>query len=288
MDHNNVSDMMLEPIPCPCCSAYENKPWAEEIGFKVVRCLGCGLLYVNPRPKLSDIDSAVRTGEHSLETGRLNVRSRRIPKKVGYYKRVFADVFSDIWKSGRPILWVDVGSGYGETLEAVTALASPGSTLVGVEPMKHKAEIARKAGLTIVNSYLEPGQFKADIISTVDIFSHIPEFHSFLKVVASNLAPGGEVFIESGNLADLKSRSEFPGELGLPDHLVFAGEEQLTRYLNDAGFDVLDIRRERIDGIENFVKNLVKRIIGRPSAIGVPYTSRYRQIRFRARFRSAP
>ncbi len=185
-------------------------------------------------------------------------------------------------------MWVDVGSGYGETLEAVTALASPGSTLVGVEPMKHKAEIARKAGLTIVNSYLEPGQFKADIISTVDIFSHIPEFHSFLKVVASNLAPGGEVFIESGNLADLKSRSEFPGELGLPDHLVFAGEEQLTRYLNDAGFDVLDIRRERIDGIENFVKNLVKRIIGRPSAIGVPYTSRYRQIRFRARFRSAP
>lgn len=129
--------------------------------------------------------------------------------------------------------------------------------------MKHKAEIARKAGLNIVNSYLEPGQFKADIISTIDIFSHIPELQSFLKVVASNLAPGGEVFIESGNLADLKSRSEFPGELGLPDHLVFAGEEQLTRYLNDAGFDVVDIRRERIDGIENFVKNLVKRIIGR-------------------------
>jgi SAM-dependent methyltransferase len=285
---NAYSDPQLEVIHCPCCAAHENMVWAEEIGFKVVRCLGCGLLYVNPRPKLSDIDSAVRTGEHSLKTGMLNVRSRRIPKKVGHYKRVFADVFSDIWKSGRPILWVDVGSGYGETLEAVAALASPGSTLVGVEPMKHKAEVARKAGLTIVNSYLEPGQFKADIISTVDIFSHVPEFHSLLKVVASNLAPGGEVFIESGNLADLKSRSEFPGELGLPDHLVFAGEEQLTRYLNDAGFAVVDIKRERIDGIENFVKNLVKRVIGRPSALGVPYTSRYRQIRFRARLRSAP
>jgi Zn ribbon nucleic-acid-binding protein len=287
MHHNNFSHMILETIRCPCCSAYENILWAEEIGFKVVRCLGCGLLYVNPRPKLSDIESAVRTGEHSLETGRLNVRSRRIPKKVAYYKRIFANVFSDLWQSGRPILWVDVGSGYGETLEAVASLAPPGSTLVGVEPMSHKAEIARKAGLTIVNSYLEPGQFKANIISTIDIFSHIPEFHSFLKVLASNLAPGGEVFIESGNLADLKSRSEFPGGLGLPDHLVFAGEEQLMRYLNDAGFDVLDIRRERIDGIGNFVKNLVKKIIGQSSGLGVPYTSRYRQIRFRARLRSA-
>ena len=236
--------------------------------------------------ELDDIDSAVRTGEHSLATGRLNVRARRVAKKIGYYKEVFADVFSDIWNSGRPILWVDVGSGYGETLEAVSALASPGSTLVGVEPMKHKAEIARKAGLTIHNSYLQPGQFKADIISTVDIFSHIPDFHSFLKIVVSNLAPGGEIFVESGNLADLEFRSEFPGELGLPDHLVFAGERQLARYLNDAGFDVVDIRRERIDGVGYFVKNLVKKIIGRPSTLGIPYTSKYRQLRFRAKLYS--
>jgi SAM-dependent methyltransferase len=287
MNHDTVSDKLPEAVLCPCCSSNANVPWAEEVGFKVVRCLGCGLLYVNPRPKLTDIESAVRTGEHSLTTGRLNVRSRRIPRKVRLYKRVFADVFSDIWKSGKPVLWVDVGAGYGEALEAVAALVAKGSTLVGVEPMKHKAEIARNAGLTIHNSYLEPGQFKADIISSIDIFSHIPEFHSFLQVVATNLAPNGEVFIESGNLADLKFRSEFPGELGLPDHLVFAGEEQLTKYLNDAGFDVVDIRRERVDGVESFVKNLVKKMIGRPSALGVPYTSKYRQIRFRAKLRSA-
>lgn len=107
MDYKNVGDLQLEFIHCPCCAAYENMVWVEEIGFKVVRCLGCGLLYVNPRPKLSDIDSAVRTGEHSLETGRLNVRSRRIPKKIGFYKRVFADVFSDIWKrEGRSCGWM--------------------------------------------------------------------------------------------------------------------------------------------------------------------------------------
>lgn len=280
---NNISNSLLEPTSCPCCSVYENMPWAEELGFKVVRCLGCGLLYVNPRPKMADIDSAVRTGEHSVATGKLNVRSRRIAKKVGYYSKVFADIFSDIWSAGRPIIWVDVGSGYGETLEAVSALASPASTIVGIEPMKHKAEIARRAGLTVHNCYLEPGQFKANVISAVDIFSHIPDFHSFLRVVVSNLAPDGEIFVETGNLADIELRNLFPGELGLPDHLVFAGEKQMIRYLNDAGFDVVDIRRERVDGVLNLIKSVVKKIIGRPSVIGVPYTSKYRQIRFRAR-----
>ena len=67
---------------------------------------------------------------------------------------------------------------------------------------------------------------------------------------------------------------------------LFGGENQLAKYFNDAGFDVLDIRRERVDGIGNFVKNVIKKIIGRPSTLGVPYTSKYRQLRFRARLRS--
>lgn len=283
---DTVKSMRLENTNCPCCAGEKGEPWCEELGFKVVRCLDCELLYVNPRPNSSHIESAVRTGEHSLDAVKLNVRSRRIPNKIGRYKAIIGDMFSDVWKSGKSVFWVDVGSGYGETLEAVSALVPPGSTVMGVEPMNHKAEIARKSGLKIVNSYLEPGQFKADVVSAVDIFSHIPDFHSFLHVVATNLAPGGEVFIESGNLADLRSRNEFPGELGLPDHLVFAGENQLARYLNDAGFDIVDIKRERIDGIENLLKNLVKKIIGRPSLLGIPYTSKYRQIRFRARLRS--
>ncbi|WP_332742528.1 class I SAM-dependent methyltransferase [Hydrogenophaga sp.] len=282
----DVLSTNLESINCPCCGTNSNTPWGEELGFSVVRCIECRLLYVNPILKSNCIDVAVREGLHSIGGNQLDVRSRRVPRKIRYYQSKLKVMFSDLWQSGKRIDWVDVGAGYGETLEAVRDLAPPGSVLVGVEPMKYKAEMARKQGLEIRNSYLEPGMFQADVISIVDIFSHIPDFHSFLQIVTKNLKTGGEIFLETGNLADLALRSEFPNELGLPDHLVFAGEPQVRRYLTEAGFDVIQIKKQRVDGFLSFCKSVVKKLLGRPVVLGIPYASHYRQLLIRARLRS--
>ena len=279
--------MILKNINCPCCNAESHQPWAAELNYQVVRCMSCKLLYVNPMPDSDDVDAAVRNGEHLVNAQKLNVRSRRIPKKINLYKAVLEQQFLDVWSSKRKIVWVDVGCGYGETLEAVQMLAAPGSSVIGVEPMAHKAQNAQSRGLQIINSYLQPGQFKADVISVVDIFSHIPDFHSFLKIVATNLVVGGEVFIETGNLADMTSRNEFPGELGLPDHLVFGGIKQLTTYLTESGFDIVDIREERVDTLLNTLKNIVKKMIGRQGNVKIPYTSKYRQIKIRAKLKNS-
>lgn len=276
-----------EVISCPCCHSQIYKAWGEELGFCVVRCAACQLLYVNPRPSQSHIEQSVRTGEHTLGLSKLNVRSRRDSRKIGLYRLVLGKIFGDIFNANAPITWVDVGSGYGELLEVVALLAPKGSEVIGVEPMAHKANSAAERGLAVVNSYLQKGQFKANVISVVDIFSHIPDFHLFLRIAATNLIKNGELFVETGNLADLTRREEFPGELGLPDHLVFAGEKQLLKYLNDAGFDIVSISRVRIDGAINLLKNFAKIVIGRPVKLGVPYTSKYRQLRVRARLRLA-
>ena len=176
-------------------------------------------------PPSEKVIEAVQTGHHK-DIG-LNVRSRRISKKIGIYKRVFGRLFADVFHSGKPITWVDVGCGYGEVIESVTPLLSPGSRVLGYEPMPAKAEKAQALGLDVIQGYLRLGSIRADIVSAVDIFSHIPDFHSFLVVVADNLSKHGLLYLETGNLADLKRRDDFPGELGVPDHLVFAGEKQL-------------------------------------------------------------
>jgi SAM-dependent methyltransferase len=275
----------LETIPCPYCESVRYEPWAEEMGYVAVRCQTCALIYCNPRPSRAKIDCAVRTGVHGVEARRLNVRARRVRAKVRYYRRTFGTLFDDVWNRGRPLSWLDVGAGYGEVLEAVTALAPAGSQVEGVEPMKPKADVAREIGFTITEDYLRPEHPKVDIISVVDVFSHIPSFSRFLADVCTVLKPGGELFVETGNLADLDQRGEFPGELGLPDHLVFAGEKQLLGYLRQAGFDVVRIERRRIDGVVNLAKNVVKALIGRPAVVRLPYTSEYRQLLVRARLR---
>jgi len=273
----------ITPINCPYCGAHECTPWAQELGFTAARCKNCALIYVNPRPVLESIEAAVRTGSHGDEAERLNVVSRRIDAKVARYRNIFGRFFGDVWRNGKPISWLDIGAGYGEIVEAITALAPIGSKIEGLEPMRPKAAQAIARGLKITEDYLRPTHPKVDYVSVVDVFSHIPKFDEFLLNVKCVLNPGGEIFIETGNLADLEKRNEFPGELGLPDHLVFAGERQLSGYIKNAGFEIVHIERIRVDGIINLIKNIVKKILGRSVILNVPYTSKYRQLLVRAR-----
>jgi SAM-dependent methyltransferase len=275
----------LERIDCPYCGSAESDLWAEELGFHVVRCRACALLFVNPRLPLAAIDSAVRTGAHGADAGGLHVASRRLRGKVVYYERAIGRIFADRWSAQRPVKWLDVGAGYGELIEAVTQLAPAGSWIEGLEPMQPKAEAARARGLRITQDYLRRDRDRVDVVSFVDVFSHLPDFGAFLDDVRAVLEPGGEVFMETGNLADLAERDEFPGELGVPDHLVFAGASHIRGYLERAGFEIVQLESRRIDGVVNLAKTIVKRVLGRPEQIRMPYTSRYRQLLVRARLR---
>jgi SAM-dependent methyltransferase len=270
---------------CPHCYAAENASWASERGFLVVRCIGCGLLFVSPAPSREAVDAAVRSGVHK-DIG-LDVRARRESAKIRIYTRRFKTVFGDLWRANAPITWVDVGCGYGEVLECLHSLAPEGSTIWGFEPMQPKAAIATAKGLKVSHGYLSVGVAEADVISAINIFSHIPDFHDFLRVVKSNLAPRGLLFLETGNLADLNDRREFPGELGVPDHLVFAGERQIRGFLDKAGFEIEQIRRIRADGFVESLKGVVKKLMGRPYALSIPYNSKYRQLLIRARLRAS-
>ena len=277
----------IETTNCPYCSSVNSTAWAEEAGFTCVRCNDCRILYCNPRPSAAAVDSAVRTGAHGAEAGGLVVVSHHEPRKVRFYRDMLVGMFDDVWRRGQPISWIDVGAGYGEFVEAVSALAPAGSHVSGFEPMLPKARSAMARGLNVTNDYLRTDGPKVDFVSTIDVFSHIPDFSAFLGEIRGALRPGGEVFIETGNLADVEERRDFPGELGLPDHLVFAGESHLRGYLERAGFEIVRIRTRRIDDFVNLAKNAVKLLIGRPGGLGIPYRSKYRQLQIRARLRPA-
>jgi SAM-dependent methyltransferase len=278
-----VNQASLERVECPYCKASSSDLWCEERGFGVVRCRDCRFLYVNPRPSRDAIDRAVRSGVHGAEAQGLQVASRRVARKVAYYRQRLQPLFSDRWEAAEPLSWLDVGAGYGEFLEAVQSLAPSGSQIRGLEPMRPKAMAARARGLNVIEAYLDRSLPAVDVVSLVDVFSHVADFRALLGEVRAVLSARGELFLETGNLADLNSRSEFPGELGVPDHLVFGGELHLRGFLSDCGFEILRLESERADDWRYFSKSVVKRLLGRPEHIRMPYTSSYRQILLRAR-----
>ena len=211
---------------------------------------------------------------------------RRVGAKVTRYKKILSSMFNDVWQNPKEISWLDVGAGYGEVVEAISALAPPGSKIEGIEPMKPKAFHARRRGLEIREAYLSEVLEKFDFLSLINVFSHIPDFRVFLKDVKGVLVVNGELFIETGNIGDLISSHEVPTELDLPDHLVFAGEQNIIDYLCEAGFTIVDIKRRRKDGLINFAKNIIKKIIGRQVTLAIPYTSQYRTLLIRAKLLS--
>lgn len=282
MSHAIQSD--VEQIACPLCGGRQHTPWAQENGFAAVTCVGCGLIYVNPRPVSARIDDAVRTGAHS-EDLHLDVRAHRVPGKIRMYQRLIGSLFDDVMSAGRPIRWLDVGAGYGEVVEAVQGIAPAGSRVEGLEPMAPKAQAARALGLRVQEAYLRDLQDRYDFVSAINVFSHVPDFRGFLQEIRSVLDPGGEVLIETGNASDIGARSNFPDQLMLPDHLVFAGEAQMKRFLVEGGFEIVATHRLRIDGPVHFLKTVVKRLLGRPVVVALPYTSPSRTLLFRARLR---
>lgn len=275
-----------ERINCLFCNRSESDEWASENGYTAVKCRGCGLVYVNPRPASTLIDEAVKTGVHrDVEHGR-DVIGARSPSKVARYKKLLVGLFPDVLKKQRPISWIDVGAGFGELVEGVTALSADGSRVVGLEPMTPKAAVAKARGLDVRESYLSEITETFDFLSLINVFSHIPDFREFLRDVKRVLNANGEILIETGNTADLKSRSEVPGDLDLPDHLVFAGVNHLRGFLEEAGFQVIVVKEARVDGVLRFSKNLVKKLMGRKNiTVRIPYTSPYRSVFLRARLR---
>lgn len=280
--------ILLEEIDCPCCSTKgRNTLWAKENGYDAVKCHECGLIYVNPRPGQSMISEAVKTGVHrELDNGRTAI-VHRVAGNVGLYRRLMSVMFADVWAQQNPISWLDIGAGYGEFVEAIASLAPEGSKVEGIEPMKPKADASKKRGLSVREGYLSDISDMYDYVSLVNVFSHIPDFHEFLRDLPRVLKPRGEFFLETGNIGDLANVREVPTELDLPDHLVFAGEKTIEKFLVDAGFEVLQIERRRKDTLINACKNIVKKAIGRQVTLALPYTSDYRTLLIRAKLKAA-
>jgi len=229
------------------------------------------------------ISESVETGIHkNVKHGRTAI-VRRVRSKVNHYKKIFASMFNDVWQNHREISWLDVGAGYGEVVEAVSALAPSGSRIEGIEPMKPKANWAQARGLKISEKYLCDVTEKFDFVSLVHVYSHIPDFRSFLKDIKNVMTDNGEFYFETGNIGDLVNSYEVPTELDLPDHLVFAGEKHLVGYLSEAGFSIVEQKKIRKDGFINFAKNIIKKVIGRQVTLAIPYTSSYRSILIRAK-----
>lgn len=139
--------------------------------------------------------------------------------------------------------WLDVGCGHGEFLTAIRSLA-PHIQLKGTEPNERKREAARLKGLNIDFFDLSAHEETYDVISLMNVYSHLPDPHEFLSMLRKLIRPGGHILIQTGD-ADAYGNQQITKPWYLPDHLSFANETIIRDLLPKSGFMIERIEKFR-------------------------------------------
>lgn len=275
--------MKLEQTACCLCGSAAADPWAAENGYTMVKCRDCGLVYLNPRPAAEDIDEAARTGMHKFGDTALNVVGRFSKRKVALYQDRLRALVPDAEFADERLAWLDVGAGYGELVAAVRTLANRAAHVEGVEPCEPKVQKARALGMPVSARPLASLDRVYTHISLINVFSHLPDPVAFLRQLSGLLVSKGNLLIVTGNAGDIP-RDEFPGSLYLPDHLIFAGEENVKTALREAGFHVAATRSfpdtpSFDNALVTALKNVARRVMGKaPVPHALPAGSRFRSL----------
>ena len=157
--------------------------------------------------------------------------------------------------------WLDIGCGHGEFIEAVESYFN-GVSVKGTEPNVHKAESARKRGLNVSYFDIESHEQKYEVVSMLNVYSHLPHPPVFLKSLVNILEPDGELILETGDTAGFPACDHYR-PFCLPDHLSFASEGIVVGLLERQGFEILSVKKYPFmrGNLSDIFRELIKAIL---------------------------
>jgi len=196
-------------------------------------------LYIQERPDDREISQAHKQGKHT-GVEELDVTGVFNDRKIATYLGVLENLFKGELADKRT--WLDVGCGHGEFIVAVQQYGQGRVDVRGTEPNIHKQESARERGLNVSYFDIESHEDKYDVVSLLNVYSHLPDPPAFLKSLKKLLKAGGELVIQTGDTADFTAEEHYR-PFYLPDHLSFASEKIVTDILKRLGFEILSLKK---------------------------------------------
>jgi SAM-dependent methyltransferase len=210
-------------------SAEDRVNFTQDYSTHIVECLGCGLVYRNPRPSPDAIVQAFRRDRYTDAYLRAEYRSQRI-----WARHKFASVARRLMRTRRnkaPRV-LEIGSFVGGFLAEGLA---HGWDMFGVDPGHDVTAFCRARGLpvfcgTIEEATLNPGSFDAVVIWNT--FDQLPDPHPTLAAATRLLCNGGMLVIRVPNGAcfqwAMQTLPRLPVALRRPLKVTLAWNNLLT------------------------------------------------------------
>lgn len=217
--------------------------------FTLVRCSGCGLHFVNPRPPREAIGRyyAADYRAHRDVPPSLHGWQKRIggaeAVPAGPLARVWLHVAQSVawyvvpeWRGGGAIL--DVGCGSGKLLDVMKLL---GWRTAGVEPSSDAAERARAKGHEVVCGAAEELHHAPESFDVAYLWHVLEHTHSPRRTLENcyrYLKPGGRFHLSVPNWRSFHRRlfGKYWWSSDAPRHLYQFEATTLRRYLDEIGF----------------------------------------------------
>lgn len=233
---------MLDLGTQPLANAFLTDPseFASERFFplELMFCRDCGLVQI-----LDVIDPAVLFEHYLYVTG--------TSETIRAHNERYADAVIGRLALGPGDLVAEIASNDGSLLSCFRAR---GVRVVGIEPARNIAELARASGIDTVCRFFDR-QAGAEIAATHgtaraiignNVFAHVDDPVGFLAGCADFLAADGLVFIEVPYALDMLQRGEY--DTIYHEHLSYFSVSSLARVAEGAGLSVASVERVPVHG----------------------------------------
>jgi SAM-dependent methyltransferase len=243
--HNTVigsTAPSLEYVNCPVCEADHTRRFLASAPQDIVRCRGCGLIYVNPRPRQDEVRNFF--GEHYIPDEEMLTREFGAWRATALKRE--ADLVKRFKARGRIL---DVGCAGGQFL---THFVNDGWECHGVEPSQKAAEHALRRKIHVHCGLLEdaaiPAQQSFDVVTYLDAlyFSRTPR--EDLRKIKSLLKRDGILIIELPGFYYRIVKNVGPVSLlvnhrwchlrSVSPHLYYFSDSNLRMLLHKTGFEI--------------------------------------------------
>lgn len=232
-------------VDCPLCGKRDYKtlytPWQKDIDPRtvlsasggvrgtqyVVKCNGCELIYVNPRPAPELVIGGYTEAEDEIYVGAAAGREATFRRCVKLLERHV--------KPGRVL---DVGAAAGFFVKAAK---DAGWDAVGVEPCKWLAQYGvERLGVDVQAATLGEAAFpddSFDVVTMWDVLEHVPEPMEELREVLRILRPGGLLLVNYPDIGTIMAKMAGKNWWFLLSvHLTYFSRGTLKAMVEQAGF----------------------------------------------------
>jgi 2-polyprenyl-3-methyl-5-hydroxy-6-metoxy-1,4-benzoquinol methylase len=208
--------------------------------FLAVQCNSCGLVYLNPRPTVSEFERIYPPNYHALDFSEQDfgfvhkVRSRLEAKRL-------LELCKDLPDDARIL---DVGCGDGFHLNLLKQYGKASWTLEGVDIDKRAAQMAEKSGLKVHIGTIEELDLPKnsyDLAFMIQTIEHVEKPEKVLSATRKVLKPNGKLVVVTDNTDsfDFKFfKGSYWGGYHFPRHWNLFNRKSLSKLAEKTNFEV--------------------------------------------------